>query len=291
MPVVSDPWRALLTCSRSAPSYHVCCASFGGAHASSLVVTIPGCDCRYSSRPGSLVPGLDQVWHSSSLVCSSVRSLYRSDEHRLELVHRGMPCAANPSDHIPVGAVFTWCAQRTPSDHLAATDAAAGAHAHHDAGALAGAPAGATVAGTPSAAGGVRVELAVDGTPSAAAGVRVELAVDGTPSAAAGVGVALPDLRVPPPEPKGRTPPLHRRAASRVAAHKVCVAISSTLPPWVNSIPPDLLHGRCTPMGENRPCRHAAELKGTTPPESTNLDNDGRSCSWSGRPGGGGLAR
>lgn len=65
-------------------------------------------DFTFSGSPGRVAAGLDQVWHSSSLACVAVRALFRSEAHRLELLRRGLPCAANPSDHIPVGAILAW---------------------------------------------------------------------------------------------------------------------------------------------------------------------------------------
>eukprot|EP00927_Polykrikos_kofoidii_P077418 TRINITY_DN74357_c0_g1_i1.p1 TRINITY_DN74357_c0_g1~~TRINITY_DN74357_c0_g1_i1.p1 ORF type:complete len:486 (+),score=66.48 TRINITY_DN74357_c0_g1_i1:39-1460(+) len=50
---------------------------------------------------------LDQMWYDvRGLRCCAVRELFRSAEHRQEVLATGLPSAAEPSDHIPVGALF-----------------------------------------------------------------------------------------------------------------------------------------------------------------------------------------
>ena len=43
-----------------------------------------------------------------SLSCVARRLLFRSEEEREELLRHGVPSARNPSDHVPVGAIFRW---------------------------------------------------------------------------------------------------------------------------------------------------------------------------------------
>merc|ERR1711957_844090 len=50
---------------------------------------------------------LDQIWYeTSALHCVSVRALFRSREHRTAVLQRGLPGEGDPSDHLPVGALF-----------------------------------------------------------------------------------------------------------------------------------------------------------------------------------------
>jgi len=71
----------------------------------------------FCTRPGHTVDGLDQIWYSSSsLEVVAVRALFRSSEERVHMATvTGCPCAENPSDHVPVAAVFKW----RNLDHLA----------------------------------------------------------------------------------------------------------------------------------------------------------------------------
>ncbi|CAE7396076.1 CCR4 [Symbiodinium natans] len=50
---------------------------------------------------------LDHIWYDSARVqCKAVRDVFRSPEHREEVLMKGLPNAADPSDHLPVGAVL-----------------------------------------------------------------------------------------------------------------------------------------------------------------------------------------
>lgn len=52
---------------------------------------------------------LDQIWHSHrSLQVVGLRNLLENPEHRCMILAQGLPSALNPSDHLPVGAVFKW---------------------------------------------------------------------------------------------------------------------------------------------------------------------------------------
>lgn len=62
----------------------------------------------FGDKPGHVTAGLDQIWSSNKLACVAKRSFYYSEEHRLSLLKTGLPSASNPSDHIPVGAIFHW---------------------------------------------------------------------------------------------------------------------------------------------------------------------------------------
>ena len=84
------------------PAHQYQLAPASAVHRSSKAFT-------YSDRPGQTTAGIDQVWFSSdSLVCVAERALFRSEQHRQHLLTVGLPCAANASDHVPVGAVFRW---------------------------------------------------------------------------------------------------------------------------------------------------------------------------------------
>ena len=63
----------------------------------------------YCGQPGQPVDGLDQVWHThGELACVARRPLFASDEQRVSMIRTGLPGPACPSDHVPVGAAFTW---------------------------------------------------------------------------------------------------------------------------------------------------------------------------------------
>lgn len=63
----------------------------------------------FCPRPGHCVDGLDQLWFSaSSLECVARRPLFTSDEERQQILATGLPSVLNPSDHIPIGASFSW---------------------------------------------------------------------------------------------------------------------------------------------------------------------------------------
>ncbi|CAE6947608.1 CCR4 [Symbiodinium sp. CCMP2456] len=50
---------------------------------------------------------LDHVWYDAARVqCQAVREVFRSPEHREAVLARGLPNEADPSDHLPVGAVL-----------------------------------------------------------------------------------------------------------------------------------------------------------------------------------------
>ena len=63
----------------------------------------------YAQRPGRPEDGLDQIWHSTqSLAFVGERAVFLDDAQRLAILKAGLPSAANPSDHLPVGAIFRW---------------------------------------------------------------------------------------------------------------------------------------------------------------------------------------
>ncbi|CAL1147194.1 unnamed protein product [Cladocopium goreaui] len=50
---------------------------------------------------------LDQIWFDSTRShCQGLRNLFRSDEHKLAVLNRGLPHAEDPSDHLPVGVIL-----------------------------------------------------------------------------------------------------------------------------------------------------------------------------------------
>ena len=69
---------------------------------------------------------LDHIWHSpSSLRCVARRQLF-TDEIRQHILTNGLPSAVNPSDHVPVGAVFVWTAPYPDLPSLRIPEASAG---------------------------------------------------------------------------------------------------------------------------------------------------------------------
>ncbi len=62
----------------------------------------------FCTRPGHAIDGLDQMWYTnSSLHLEKTRTLY-SDEERAKILSEGLPNEINPSDHIAIGATFSW---------------------------------------------------------------------------------------------------------------------------------------------------------------------------------------
>ena len=62
----------------------------------------------FATRPGNAIDGLDQMWYTSScLNLETTRPLY-TDEIRMKILSEGLPHMCNPSDHIPIGATFSW---------------------------------------------------------------------------------------------------------------------------------------------------------------------------------------
>lgn len=52
---------------------------------------------------------LDQLWVShKSLKAVGIRSIFSSETQRSTILAAGLPCAVNPSDHLPVGVVLSW---------------------------------------------------------------------------------------------------------------------------------------------------------------------------------------
>jgi len=80
---------------------------------SALPSVTQGGDFTYCTSPGNCVDGLDQIWFTSaSLTATRRREIFRSSAERHSIAtETGLPCAANPSDHLPVGAVFAWCTE------------------------------------------------------------------------------------------------------------------------------------------------------------------------------------
>jgi mRNA deadenylase 3'-5' endonuclease subunit Ccr4 len=68
-----------------------------------------GDEFTFCASPGGPVDGLDQIWATpTSLALVARRRLFRSDEHRTGILEGGLPSASEPSDHIPIGAVYRW---------------------------------------------------------------------------------------------------------------------------------------------------------------------------------------
>ena len=64
-------------------------------------------DFSYTGMPAHGFSGmLDQCWHSSALECTARRALFRSSQERDAVLAEGIPNGMNPSDHMPIGAVF-----------------------------------------------------------------------------------------------------------------------------------------------------------------------------------------
>lgn len=62
----------------------------------------------FCTRPGHAIDGLDQMWYTNaSLRLEKIRMLY-SDEERTKMLSEGLPNEINPSDHVPIGATFSW---------------------------------------------------------------------------------------------------------------------------------------------------------------------------------------
>jgi hypothetical protein len=81
------------------------------------------------------VDGLDQMWFTSApLRVVARRALFRDEAHRTGILKSGLPSSVEPSDHIPIGAVFAWSSRDTlPDLSAAAVDQAAHAPtARHD---------------------------------------------------------------------------------------------------------------------------------------------------------------
>jgi mRNA deadenylase 3'-5' endonuclease subunit Ccr4 len=82
----------------------------GGHFVDALGRTHPDCKSfTFCGWPGRPVEGLDQIWFTpQSLACVARRELWGSDEQRRAAIVGGLPNAANPSDHVPIGAAFRW---------------------------------------------------------------------------------------------------------------------------------------------------------------------------------------
>jgi len=62
----------------------------------------------FCTRPGHAIDGLDQIWYTnSSLMLEGMDKLY-SEDVRSQILSQGLPHEVNPSDHIPIGATFSW---------------------------------------------------------------------------------------------------------------------------------------------------------------------------------------
>eukprot|EP00944_MAST-04C_sp_MAST-4C-sp1_P007537 g7537.t1 len=63
----------------------------------------------FCTRPGHAIDGLDQIWYTnSSLMLEGMDKLYSSEDVRAQILSQGLPHEVNPSDHIPIGATFSW---------------------------------------------------------------------------------------------------------------------------------------------------------------------------------------
>jgi len=51
---------------------------------------------------------VDHIWFSHQLELIGVRDVFFDSEFRYEALLRGLPNLRNPSDHLPIGAVFRW---------------------------------------------------------------------------------------------------------------------------------------------------------------------------------------
>lgn len=84
----------------------------------------------FCASPGGPVDGLDQIWATSApLELVARRALFNSEAHRTKILAGGLPNAVEPSDHLPIGAVYKWRAGERPDlkEALAAAAAAAAA--------------------------------------------------------------------------------------------------------------------------------------------------------------------
>jgi mRNA deadenylase 3'-5' endonuclease subunit Ccr4 len=51
---------------------------------------------------------IDQIWFSESLELAGVRDVFLDAKFRSDLLAQGLPNEMNPSDHLPLGALFRW---------------------------------------------------------------------------------------------------------------------------------------------------------------------------------------
>merc|ERR1712008_80236 len=51
---------------------------------------------------------IDQMWFSDALELVGYRDVFINEQFRCDALTRGLPTAQNPSDHLPLGAVFRW---------------------------------------------------------------------------------------------------------------------------------------------------------------------------------------
>eukprot|EP00435_Cladocopium_sp_Y103_P063883 s1389_g25.t1 len=62
---------------------------------------------------------LDQIWFDSTRChCQALRNLFRSDEHKLAVLNRGLPHAEDPSDHLPVGVILKVAPPSAPAEEV-----------------------------------------------------------------------------------------------------------------------------------------------------------------------------
>lgn len=65
----------------------------------------------YCGSPHRPVDGLDQIWATMKpLELLARRSLFQNPKHRDEILASGLPNSREPSDHLPIGAIFRWSA-------------------------------------------------------------------------------------------------------------------------------------------------------------------------------------
>jgi mRNA deadenylase 3'-5' endonuclease subunit Ccr4 len=63
----------------------------------------------FSTRPGNVVDGLDQVWYTDDVLkLQGVKPYFKSKSQQETILKNGLPHAVNGSDHISVGATFSW---------------------------------------------------------------------------------------------------------------------------------------------------------------------------------------
>lgn len=74
--------------------------SFTSCYAAGAVVSI----AIHGEQPALI----DHIWFSGSLELAAVRDVFLDHAFRRDLLAHGLPNLRNPSDHMPIGAVFRW---------------------------------------------------------------------------------------------------------------------------------------------------------------------------------------
>jgi len=79
------------------------------AYPPSLLAKSPQDYFTYIRLPQRFAAGLDHLWYTStSLNCVALKQIFSSEQERLCMLQNGLPSDHFPSDHLPIGAIFSW---------------------------------------------------------------------------------------------------------------------------------------------------------------------------------------